>query len=143
VYGDDTWSFWLGKTVIKNMGKIPVYDLKLSYRVIGYTDWTSNDTYPEIIPGQTMRDFYYPVFAGEKVMGITTRTPAEFVIKHEYRGLSKPVEERHKIFFLGRNDYTFSSLREEDKVTAADRDENYPFVAAFCTPNEETTKSFA
>ncbi len=142
-YGDDSQNMWVAKTIIKNTGKMPVYDFKISYKVGDFTDWTSGEEYPEIRPGQTVRDYCWPTLDEQRVKAITTKTPVELVMKYDYRGLSKPVEDYQKIFMLGRNDFVFTSLADEDCVTFADKYDNYRFVAAFITPNEETTKSYA
>lgn len=142
-YGDDTQDMWVAKTLIRNTGKMPVYDFKISYKVGDLTDWTSGEEYSEIRPGQTVRDYCWPNLDEERVKAITTKTPVELVMKYDYRGLSKPVQDFQKLFLLGRNDFVFSSLPEEDRITFADNFDNYRFVAAFITPNENTTKSFA
>lgn len=143
IYGDDEQEMWIAKTRIKNVGKIPVYDFKIRYKVGDYTDWTSGEDYPEICPGETVRDYCWAVLDGDEVNKITTKTPVELIMKYEYRGLEKPTEDYQKIFLLGKNDFVFSSLREEDMLTFADGFDNYLFVAAFITPNEPTTKAFA
>jgi hypothetical protein len=142
-YGDDSQNMWAAKTLIKNTGKIPVYDFKIWYKVGDFTDWTSGEEYPEIRPGQTVRDYCWPTLNDEKVKAITTKTPVELVMKYEYRGLKQPVEDYKKIFLLGRNDFVFSSLAEKDRLTFADNFDNYRFVAAFITPNEAATKYLA
>jgi hypothetical protein len=142
-YGDDSQDMWVAKTLIKNTGKMPVYDFKISYKVGDLTDWTSGEEYPEIRPGQTVRDYCWPTLDEEQVKAITTKTPVELVMRYDYRGLAKPAQDFQKIFLLGRNDFVFTSLPEEDRVTFSDEFDNYRFIAAFITPNEETTKSFA
>lgn len=142
-YGDNSQNMWVAKTIIKNVGKIPCKDFKISYKLGDLTDWNSGESYAEIRPGQTVRDYCWPPLDAEKVAAITTKTPVELVMRYEYSGLSKPQEDSEKIFLLGKNDFVFTSLKDEDCVTFADNYDNYRFVAAFITPNEETTKSFA
>lgn len=143
IYGDDSQNMWVAKTIIKNTGGMPVYDFKISYKVGDFTDWTSGEDYPEIRPGQTVRDYCWPTLDDEKVRSITTKTPVELVMRCEYRGLDKPVRKYEKIFMLGRNDFVFTSLADDDIVTFADSFDNYRFIAAFITPNDETTKYLA
>lgn len=142
-YGDNSQDMWVAKTIIKNTGKIPVRNFKISYKVGDLTDWNSGETYVEIRPGQTVRDYCWPPLDPEKVKAITTKTPVELTMKYEYEGLKKPEEESEKVFLLGKNDFVFTSLKEKDIVTFTDNFDNYRFIAAFITPNEETTKSFA
>jgi len=143
VYGDSSQDKWVAKTLIKNVGKIPVYDFKIWYKVTGYTDWTSGEVYKEISPGETVRDFCWPSLDPDKMKAITTKTPADVVMKYTYRGLKEPVEDYEKIYLLGKNDFIFTSLKKDDIVTFADGFDNYNLLPAFITPNEETTKSFA
>jgi len=149
VYGDDRQPYWVAKSVIKNVGKMPAYDLVISYKVGEYCDWYAATPYPELLPGETVRDFCWPDLDGDKVTKITTKTPVELAMKYEYRGQTKPVEVHEKIYLLGKNDFVYSNLADEDVLTGDDAISwhdwfnNFPFIAAFVTPNEESTKAFA
>jgi hypothetical protein len=142
-YGDSSQDMWVAKTIIKNVGKIPVKDFKISYKLGDLTDWNSGETYAEIRPGQTVRDFCWPTLDPQKVQAITTKTPVELKMKYDYKDLAEPEEVSQKVFLLGKNDFVFTSLKKEDVITFSDGFDNYRFIAAFITPNEETTKSFA
>jgi len=143
VYGDNSQDMWVAKTIIKNTGKMPAKKFKISYKMGDLTDWNSGEEYAEIRPGQTVRDYCWPPMDPQKVQAITTKTPVELTVKYDYQGLAEPEEQSEKLFLLGKNDFVFTSLKKEDIVTFADNFDNYRFVAAFITPNEETTKSFA
>lgn len=142
IYGDDTQNYWAAKTIIKNNGEVPVYDFKIAYKVGDYTDWTSDEEYPVIVPGETVRDYCWPVLDGEEVQDITTATPVSLKMRYSYKG-KEPTELDERITLLGKNDFIFTSLAEEEQLTFADAFDNYNFIPAFITPNEETTKSFA
>ncbi|MBU1670949.1 MAG: hypothetical protein KKF41_10655 [Actinobacteria bacterium] len=143
VYGDDSQNMWVAKTIIKNVGKMPAYDFKISYKLGDLSDWNSGEEYPEIRPGQTVRDYCWPPMDPAKVQAITTKTPVELTMKYSYRGLNQAREDNQKVYLLGRNDFIFTSLPEKDIVTFSDAFDNYRFIAAFITPNEEVTKAFA
>jgi hypothetical protein len=143
VYGDDQQGMWAAKTIIRNTGEVPARDFRIAYKIEGYTDWTSTEVYPIILPGQTVRDYCWPNLDDAKVKEITTKTPVELKVRYEYDGLDSPVEDTEKIYLLGKNDFTFTSLDEDDIFTFSDAYDNYPLLAAFVTPNEETVKSFA
>lgn len=143
IYGDNSQNMWVAKTIIRNTGKIPVKDFKIAYKVGDMTDWNSGETYAEIRPGQTVRDYCWPPLDPEKVQQISTKTPVELTMRYEYEGLSKPKEVSEKIFLLGKNDFVFTSLKEKEIITFTDNFDNYRFIAAFITPNEETTKTLA
>jgi hypothetical protein len=143
VYGDNSQDMWVAKTIIKNTGKMPARNFKISYKMGDLTDWNSGEEYAEIRPGQTVRDYCWPPMDPQKVQAITTKTPVELTVKYQYNGLEQPEEQSEKLFLLGKNDFVFTSLKKEDIVTFTDNFDNYRFIAAFITPNEETTKSFA
>lgn len=142
-YGDDSQNMWAARALIRNNGETPIYDFRISYKIEGYSEWTSAELYKEIIPGQTVRNYCWPNLDMEKVKQVTTKTPVELKIKYEYEDLSSPVERSEKIFLLGKNDFVFSYLDDEDIVTFTDMYDNYPIVAAFVTPNEDLVKSTA
>jgi hypothetical protein len=143
VYGDDQQGDWVAKTLITNDGSEPINDFRISYRIDGYSDWSSTEVYPIIIPGETVRDYCYPNLDDAKMKELTTKTPAELTVKYEYDGLDSPIEDTKKIYLLGKNDFVFTSLPEEDIITFTDQFDNYPLIAAFVTPNEETVKTVA
>ncbi len=143
VYGDDQQNYWAAKTLIKNVGGVPVEGFSISYKIEGYCDWTSTENYPVILPGQTVRDYCWPVLDDAQMKEITTKTPVELTVKYNYEGLSQPIEDTAKTFLLGKNDFVFTSLADEDILTFTDQFDNYPMIAAFVTPNEEMVKSVA
>jgi hypothetical protein len=142
-YGDDQQNLWAAKTLIKNVGDTPVNDFRIDYKIEGYCDWTSAEVYPSILPGQTIRDYCWPNLDDAKMKEITSKTPVELTVRYSYEGLSQPIQDQEKIYLLGRNDFVFTDLEEEDILTFTDAFDNYPMVAAFVTPNEETVKSVA
>jgi hypothetical protein len=142
-YGDDQQNLWAAKTLIKNAGDTPVKDFRIDYKIEGYCDWTSAEVYPEILPGQTVRDYCWPNLDDAKMKEITSKTPVELTVRYSYEGLDQPIEDQEKIYLLGRNDFVFTDLGEEDILTFTDAFDNYPMVAAFVTPNEETVKTVA
>lgn len=143
LYGDKTQNMWVARTLIKNTGKVPVYDFSITYGLKDFTDDTSGETYPVIAPGETIRDYCWPSLDGSKIEKITTKTPVELVVSYKYRGLTEPVKEYKQVSFLGKNDFIFTSLAKKDIITFTDAFDNYRFISAFITPNEDTTKTFA
>jgi hypothetical protein len=141
VYGDPDMDMWVARTIIKNTGDVPVRDFRISYKIDGYCDWTSTENYPEIVPGQTVRDYCWPSLDPQAMERITTKTSAELTMRYDYEGLAKPVEDTEKLTLLGKNDFVFSSLKEEDILIWQDAFDNYPLLAAFVTPNEPVTNA--
>lgn len=142
-YGDDQQNLWAAKTLIKNTGDTPVRDFRIDYKIEGYCDWTSVEVYPTILPGQTVRDYCWPNLDDAQMKEITSKTPVELTLRYSYEGLSQPIQDQEKIYLLGRNDFVFTDLEEDDILTFTDAFDNYPMIAAFVTPNEELVKSVA
>jgi len=142
-YGNPDLPYWIAKTLVKNTGKMPVHDFRISYKVGDYTDWTSGEIYPVIIPGETVRDYCWPSLDPEKIEQLTAKTSVDLIVKYEYKGLDKPIEEYEKISLLGKNDFANTSLPDDQIYTFADSRDNYPFLAAFITPTEDFTKDLA
>ena len=143
IYGNTEQNMWVAKTIIKNTGKIPVYDFKISYKIEGYCDWTSGEHYPEICPGETVRDYCWPSFDPEKLEKLTSKTTADLVMKYSYRG-KEPVEDYEKLDLMGKNEFVLSNLAEEDMVIPfIDQTNNYMFLAAFVTHSDESVQQFA
>jgi len=142
-YGDDQQNLWAAKTIITNTGDTPANDFRIDYKIEGYCDWTSAEVYPTILPGQTVRDYCWPNLDDAKMKEVTSKTPVELTVRYSYEGLGQPIQDMEKIYLLGRNDFVFTDLSDEDILTFTDAFDNYPMVAAFVTPNEEMVKSVA
>src|SRR6185436_1024962 len=66
--------FYLFKSVITNKGNAPLRDVKVSYRIPNYIDWTEIKEVPTILPGQTIIVTCYPKF---KETIIEKKTPSK------------------------------------------------------------------
>jgi len=133
VYGGDYSDRWLARTSITNTGDTAVHDLRIVYRVPGYVETTSAEEYPLILPGQTVRDYCYPVFDSDQMAGIDSETTAELVIEYECDGMDRPVTTTKRFDFLGHNDWIQSSIPEEERLVFAEWGDNDEFLAAFVT----------
>ncbi|BEP17309.1 hypothetical protein PYJP_06610 [Pyrofollis japonicus] len=146
-YGNEKLGFWLAKTIISNPGDTPVYDVKVSYKVEGFTDWSQPHTYAAIPPGGAVVDLYYPVFQ-PSITKLSSATPSKVVVKIEYRASksSKPVEvtKTRQVQVLGVNDIVFSSIPPEESTGSFyDVFSNYPLLAAWVTPSDPVLLRFA
>jgi hypothetical protein len=143
IYGDNSMEYWLANTMIENVGSAPITNFSISYKVEGYCDWTSAEIYPQIIPGEVVRDYCFPAFSADAIGDITTRTPAELTVRYEYDGLAKPIDKQEKFFFLGKNDFIWTYIKDEDIFGFQDTNDNYQLLAAFITKNDETVQQAA
>lgn len=143
IYGDNAMDYWLANTMIKNTGNVPVTNFKISYKIDGYCDWTSAELYPEIVPEEVVRDYCWPALTASTMRDVTSKTPAELTMRYEYDGLDKPIDKQEKFFFLGKNDFIWTYIRDEDLYGFQDINDNYALLAAFVTKNDETTQQAA
>ncbi len=143
IYGDNSMGFWLANTMITNTGSTPVTNFSISYKVDGYCDWTSDMVYPQIVPGEVVRDYCWPTFTASAMNDLTTKAPAELTVRYDYDGLDKPIDKQEKFFFLGKNDFIWTYIKDENVVGFQDLNDNYAMLAAFITKNDETVQAAA
>jgi transglutaminase-like putative cysteine protease len=142
-YGGSDPDRWLARTVVKNVGDEPVRGLRIEYQVAGYTQTTSVGEYPVVLPGQTVRDYCYPVFAGEEMAEIASETPAELSITYRCDGMDQPVIRSESFDFLGHNEWVRTDLPEDECLTFQDWLDNDEFLAVFVTHTEPVTQELA
>lgn len=142
-YGGSDPDRWLARTVVKNVGDRLARDLRIEYRVDGYTDATSVGEYPIVLPGQTVRDYCYPVFDGEEMAAIDSETPAELSITYRCDGMDRPVTKSESFDFLGHNEWVRTDIPDDECFTFQDWHDNDEFLAVFVTPKEPVTQEMA
>lgn len=139
-------AYWVAKTIFKNTGAAPVFDVKISYRLGEYSDESLGERYAYLPGGGALVDLYYPVISS-KVAQLKSRTPSELRIKYEYKDASGKVytdEQSQRIELLGINQFEFSNLSDEDRTDSwFDNFNNAPLVAAFVTKNDDAVRQFA
>jgi len=135
--------FWLVKLVLTNTGEGSVKNLKISYRIPDYIDWTTPSIYKEVIPGQTVIDRFYPKFP-PKIINVMNPTPASVEIKISYNNGVETVEDIRKVSFQirGRNEFIYTDLPPEEIADITDAYENIELLAAFVTPEDPIIKYF-
>ena len=75
---------WVAKAIFKNTGESNIHNLKVSYKLGEYSDWSIPHRYSLIVPGGYAVDLYYPVISS-KVTQLLTRSPVDVRIKYEYK----------------------------------------------------------
>lgn len=147
VYGNPNAGFWASKMILANTGQAPAYDLEVSYKIEGYTDWSEPKVYPVLLPGSTVVDLNYPILSAE-ICKLRTLTPSNIKIKISYAknpdGKAKEINESKSINILGGHDLVFSSIPpEESKGDFYDIFSNYPLISAWITPSDPALMAFA
>ncbi len=136
VYGLKDQGLWLAKAVFHNEMNAPVKDLKVRYKLGDYADWCSWQEYPQLVPTQTVCDLYFPILSS-KCAQLTSRTPAELQMEFEYvtaSGEKKQVQKSERLTLMGRREFFFTDLKEEEKTGSfQDQDTYSPLLAAWVT----------
>jgi len=146
VYGNPSLGYWVAKTVIKNSGTGPLYDVKITYRIEGLTGWSEPKEYKLIPPDGAIVDLYYPILS--QPPNVQAATPGKLYVKIEYKTKSggEPVTETKTkpINILGSHDFIFSGLPpEENTGSFQDLVSNYKLLAAWVTPKDPVVERYA
>ncbi|MFQ5711201.1 MAG: cysteine protease [Candidatus Geothermarchaeales archaeon] len=147
VYGNSRLGFWAAKTIITNVGDGPAYNLKISHRVEGYSDWSDGSLYPVLLPNSTIVDLYYPLLSSG-VTKLKAPTPSNVKIKITYaeepKSELKEISETKPLSILGVHDFVFSGIPPEESAGSFyDLFSNYPLLAAWATPTDPVVMKFA
>ncbi|HIE44360.1 MAG TPA: transglutaminase domain-containing protein, partial [Candidatus Omnitrophica bacterium] len=149
VYGNPDISeggMWVAKTVFKNTGKSNIKNLKVSYKLGEFSDWSIPHLYSLIVPEGYVVDLYYPVISS-KVTRLLTRTPVDVQIKYSYedeKGNKYEDFSGKRIEILGINQIEFCNLTMEERTgTWADNFSNSPLLAAWVTHLDPPVKALA
>ena len=125
---------WVAKMVVKNTGDGPLTNLRIRYRVSGYSEWSLWDKYPEVLPGQTVSSSFHPVLSRE-IAELHSTTPANVHVEWSYQdaaGNTHQDSDGERIAILGVHEFIFSNLTEEESTGAwFDFNSNAPFLAAW------------
>lgn len=143
VYGGDYSDRWLARTAITNTGSAPIRDFRIEYKVPGYVETTSAEEYPLILPGQTVRDYCYPIFDPDQMADIDSETSAELVVTYECDGMDRPVTTTERFDFLGHNEWVRTSIPDEERLVFHDWGDNDTFLAAFVTAKDPEVQAYA
>ncbi|MFO0745456.1 MAG: hypothetical protein U1F43_07265 [Myxococcota bacterium] len=135
--------YWLGKLTLTNTGDGPLRDVAVSFQVPGYVAWTTPESFPEVLPGQTVVVPYYPKLPAT-VAGITSMTPAsvEARIAYDDGGGAKTRTESREFQFRGVHEIEYSSLPPSEILTFWDANDNAELNAAWVTEEDPVVRAF-
>ncbi|MBI5367861.1 MAG: hypothetical protein HZA54_12550 [Planctomycetes bacterium] len=147
VYGlrTDFGAMWVAKTVLRNTGEGAVRNLRISYRLDKYADWSEPEKFPELVPGQSVVSVYYPVL-DSAIAALRSDTPADLRARWSYEDANGKTEdgEGKRTVLLGRNDFVFSDLTTSESTGSwRDVSHNAPFLAAWVSRSDPVIKEFA
>ena len=135
--------YWFAKSVIQNTGRGSLKNVRISYQIADYINWTTPDEVAEILPGETVVFVYYPKFPS-KVTDIRTVTPATLEVKVESDNNvdSKPHIEKRDFQFRGVTEFAYTSMPDNEIVSYYDQQDNDPLLASFVTDEDPVVKMF-
>nr|WP_321468049.1 hypothetical protein [uncultured Desulfobulbus sp.] len=148
VYGLETEfaAQWIAKTCVENVGKGAITDLRLRYRVAGYSEWSMWQKYPEVLPGQTVVSVYKPVL-DKTISELTSTTPANVLVEWRFTnsdGERQEDSDGERISILGRHEFVFSNMTKEESMgNWYDASSNASMIAAWVTRDDPVVKQFA
>lgn len=147
VYGKPEFqNQWIARAVVRNTGSAPARDLRISYKIVEYCDWSNSPVYPLVIPGQTVVDQFYPILSSS-VTRLTSATPVKLLMKCTYTdaaGRERTVEKTARLELRGRNEFLFTELDYAQDIMEnfADFHQNDPLLAAWVTKDDPVVEQF-
>jgi hypothetical protein len=131
--------------VFHNEGDDVVRDLSVSYQIPDYMAWTTPEVHPELPPGQTLVQLYYPQLPA-KVTGLTTQTTVTLETKIRWsdkKGETREEVVRSNVELRGVNEIEYTDLPQNEITNWYDVFATAPFAVAMVTPNDPVVKEFA
>ncbi|HLK27467.1 MAG TPA: hypothetical protein VKT28_02715 [Puia sp.] len=132
--------YYLFKMLMNNDGKTTLSDVKVSYRIPNYVDWTDLETIPKIYPGQNAVVRCYPQFKDD-IVNKMTQSQEKVEIKITYNG-SQTLNEDFKFNMMGRNQFVYTDLPPEEIASYPDMFRNDQLVGCFVTPQDPIIKYY-
>jgi hypothetical protein len=146
IYGDSSVEdgrFFLSKLVFHNDGTGPVHNLSVSYQIPDYISWTTPQSYPEILAGQTIVELYYPHLPS-RVTELANQTNATLETKIHWSDRRGEEEQvlRSDVILHGVNEMEYTDLPASEIADWYDSWANTPLLVAMVTPNDPVVKEF-
>ncbi len=142
--GTDFSAMWVAKALLKNTGEGKVKNLRVRYRLQGYSEWCTWHKIAEVVPGQTVVDVWYPAL-DQKIAQLRTNTPADAEMEWKYddgTGKEQEDNEGKRIVLLGVNEFVFRNLvAGESAGNWGETMGNAPFLAAWVSRDDPIMKT--
>lgn len=132
--------YYLFKMLMKNNGKAALDNVKVSYRIPNYIDWTDLATVPKIYPGQNVVVRCYPQFKDD-IVNKMTQSQEKVDIKITYNG-SQTKNEEYAFKMMGRNQFVYTDLPPDEIANYSDEFRNLPLLGCLVTPEDPIIKYY-
>lgn len=143
--GQDLAAQWVAKAVVRNRGTHMAKNLRVRYRVSGYSEWSTWQKFPEVLPGQTVVSTYYPVL-DPAIASLRSDTPSDVLMEWQYDeadGRARADSDGRRIKILGAHDMVLSNVVAGESLgTLADVYSNAPLLAAFVSRDDAAVREF-
>ncbi len=139
---------WVARVVLKNAGTGTLKDVRVRYKLEGYTtDWSPWEEFPELVAGATAVSVYFPVILGT-VARLRDDTPTNLLAEWSWddgAGAPKTRSANARVAILGINEFVFNDLEAGERFDDffAQTVNNAPLLAAWVSRNDPVVKQFA
>ncbi len=132
--------YYFFKMLMTNDGTTSMHDVKVSYDVPGYIDWTELQTIPVIYPGQHVVVRCYPHFKDDIVKKMT-ESEENGEVKIEYNG-GKLKKESFGFKMMGRNEFVYTDIPADEVTSYPDLMHNTQLLPCLVTPEDPIVKYY-
>jgi len=132
--------YYFFKMLMTNEGSTAMHDVKVSYDVPGYIDWTELQTIPIIYPGQHVVVRCYPHFKDDIVKKMT-QSQENGDVKIEYNS-GKVKKESFGFKMMGRNEFVFTDIPADEVTSYPDMMHNTQLLPCLVTPEDPIVKYY-
>ena len=132
--------YYFFKMLMTNNGTSAMHDVKVSYDIPGYIDWTELQTVPVIYPGQHVVVACYPHFKDDVVKKMT-QSQETGDVKIEYNG-GKVKKESFSFNMMGRNQFVYTDIPADEVTSYPDMMHNTQLLPCLVTPEDPIVKYY-
>lgn len=140
VYGTPDWSeFWAARVIIRNTTANLLSDVRVRFRIEGFSGWSPWQKVEVMYPGQTIVEPFFPVFE-PAITRLRSGTPALLEVEYEYslpdaRKMSN--NDSARIRLLGMNEAVWTSHTTDKNSSWYEIFRNAPpIVASFVSADD-------
>ena len=147
IYGNPRFlTLWVARAIFRNRGTATVQDLRVRFRIAGYSEWSGWQRSPFVYPTQTAVEGFYPILSN-RMRELHDAAPASVEVEWSYRRPDgKVVEESttRPIRILGLNEALLSSLPANECTTWHESTNNAELIGGtFVSHTDPIIQQFA
>lgn len=132
--------YYFFKMLLTNNGATTMNDVKVSYRIPNFIDWTDLTDVPNVYPGQHVVVRCYPHFKDDIVTRMT-QSQETGEIKITYNG-GKEKKESFGFNMMGRNQFVYTDIPPDEVTSYPDMMHNTQLLPCLVTPEDPIVKYY-